>query len=130
MTYTLSVGLHNQMRIKHKYLRNKHICNKYWNRVRSREHPFETFMPSWYGGKCHWDADYQIKNQFENIVKEVRGMDKGHRRPYFRNSSSSFRRILNKHRKAKTRNAIARIRNGDFDHEMPTFKRDAAWMYW
>lgn len=123
------------MRIKHKYLRNRHVRSKYWNRVRSREHPFETFCPYiidvaprnyWIRG---WDADEQIKDHFKSIVKETRGMDKGHRWVCFRNSSSTFRRILNKQRKAKFRNAIARIRNGDIDHEMPIFKRDAGWLY-
>jgi len=118
------------MRIKHKYLRNKHVRSKYWNRVRSREHPFETYMPSWYWGKLQWDSDLQVKDHFKSIVKEARGLDKGHRWVCYRNASSSYRRMINKHRKAITRNAIARIRNGEFDHEMPIFKNDAAWMYW
>jgi hypothetical protein len=124
------------MRIKHKYLRNKHVRSKYWNRVRSREHPFETHCPYvihiasrnyWVRG---WDFDEQVKDHFRKITEQVRGMDKGHHGIYYRNASSSFRRMINKQNKANIRNAISRIRNGDYDYEVPNFKRDAAWLYW
>lgn len=118
------------MKIKHKYLRNRHVRNKYWNRVRSRNHPFETIMP-WVPWSIYptYSSEEQIKSHFENITKEARDLDSGHRRPFFRNASSEYRRMINKQRKAQERHALARIRNGDYEYEVPRFKNDAAWLY-
>ena len=118
------------MRIKNKYLRNRHVWNNIWKRVRNRNHPFETFHPYWFLGKIRNTAEEQIKENLEWITKQAREIDNGHSRVFFRNASAEYRRMLNRRTKAQERAALARIRNGDYETEIPQFKRDAAWTYW
>lgn len=118
------------MRIKNKYLRNRHVWNKIWKRVRNRYHPYETYFLYWFHGSLYDSAEEQVKYHFKKIDREAREIYNGHRNVFFRNASASYRRHLNGIRKAKERAAIARIRNGDYEIEMPKFKNDAAWAYW
>lgn len=118
------------MKIKHKYIRNRHYWRKNWQRIRVTQHPFETFDP--------WDSQYyaystedQVKRNFEGITRDARRLENGsHSIAFAKNASSEYRRMLNKKRKALERNIMSRIRNGEYELEMPKFKNDAAWNYW
>jgi hypothetical protein len=118
------------MRIKNKYLRNRIIHNKFWNRIRQRHQPYKTIMPWFWDGSERYNADEQIKNHFDNIKREVRGLENGHNWVFFKNASSGYRRMINKERKAQERHALAKIRNGNYDIEFPRFRKDAAWLFW
>lgn len=118
------------MRIKNKYLRNRHFRKKYWKTARNLAHPYETYMPWVYGGEIHSPHEEQVKRNFEDITKQARALESGaHKQWLWMHSSADFRRILNQQRKAQERNAMAKIRNGDYEADMPIFKRDADWNY-
>lgn len=119
------------MKIKHKYIRNRHFRIKNWKRVRCLHHPFETYCP-WF--KLHtneWSIistyDEQVKREFEIIEKEARALETG--APTFQNSPSWYRRNLNRKRNARTRVAMKKINAGDYDIEVPFFKNDVDWFY-
>jgi len=115
------------MRIKNKYNRNRHFRLKHWKRIRSQSHPFETMCSN--PEYCHiWSYEKQVKDHFEWIIQQARALETG--QPCFMNSPSGFRRLLNKKRKAQERNVMAKIRQGDYDAEIPKWKNDAAWLYW
>jgi hypothetical protein len=119
------------MRIQNKYLRNKHFWNKSWNRARVVEQPYKTSCPYWrYGIVYAWSNEEQVKRHFEVITEQARRFVNGSSQVSFRNASASFRRVINAQRKAKESAAMQKIRNGQEDVEMPTFKNDAAWLYW
>ena len=120
------------MRIQNKYLRNRHFREKNWKRIRNTKHPFETYCPyHYYVGEYRCDLSYsyeeQVKRHFEWIDIEARGLESGAN--VFYNSPAGFRRMLNKQRKAAERNAMAKIRQGDYEVEVPLFKKDANWLY-
>jgi hypothetical protein len=116
------------MRIKNKYIRNRVFRSKHWNCIRSKSHPYETFMPSYFNSKIHYTFEEQVKSNFEWIIQQSRALENGGHSGMF-HSTSSFRRIINRERKAKERNVMARLRRGDYDVEFPKFKRDADWLY-
>jgi hypothetical protein len=120
------------MRIKNKYLRNRHFRNKNWKRIRNTKHPFKTHCPYHYiFGEYEYDPHYsyevQVKRHFELIDIEAWGLESGAN--VFYNSPAGFRRMLNKCRKGAERKAMAKIRQGDYEVEMPQFKKDANWLY-
>lgn len=116
------------MRIKHKYLRNRHFRNKHWKCIRAKEQPFKTLYPySAYTGRLY-PAEEQIERHFKWITQQARALETG--QPCFMNSPAFFRRLLNKGRKARERTAMAKIRQGDYDVEMPLFRKDADSLYW
>ncbi len=116
------------MKIKHKYLRNRHFHIKNWKRIRNQEHPFQTCMPYGLGQYLEdWDVDSQIKRNFESIDRNVRALESGYRGWF--NAPSNYRRMLNKCRKSAEREAMAKIRQGDYEVEVPIFKKDANWLY-
>ena len=119
------------MRIKHKYLRNRHVYQTTWRRVRAKEHPFETYCRSiTWNDRWREDAPEQIQRNFEWITEQTRYIVHGsHRCPYDK-APARYRRNLNHTRKAKERNIMAKIRQGDYDLDVPKFKNDAAWDYW
>jgi hypothetical protein len=116
------------MRIEHKYIRNRRFRCKAWNRIRRQSCPFETITPWCWLGVITYTYEEQVKNHFEWIEKQARAIDRGTRK-HWNHASASFRRELNKQRKAKERSALARINNGNYELELPTFKRDADWLY-
>ena len=118
------------MRIKNKYLRNRHVYKTAWNRVRSKEHPYETFCPKEWQFLRWGSADEQVKRNFEWIEEQTRYIIHGSHRCPFDNAPAHVRRKINRARKAKERNIMAKIRRGDYDLELPKFKNDAAWDYW
>ena len=117
------------MRIKNKYLRNRSFRIKHWNYIRSKSQPYKTIMP-WFGynTESSYSADEQIKNHFEWITQQSRAIENGCHTGMF-HSTSSFRRLINKERKAKERAVMQKIRNGNIDVEFPKFRRDADWYY-
>lgn len=118
------------MRIQNKYLRNRHFRIKYWKRIRATEHPFETFMP-WFrwNSEMIYSAEEQVKNHFDWIDKQARHLESG--KVFSMNSApANFRRTIVRINKAKERQAMQKINNGDYDTEVPLFKQDAAWEYW
>lgn len=127
-------GKHNlmYMRIKNKYLRNRHFRIKNWKRIRNMEHPYETTCPYYYSGNKYiytpsFSYENQVKWHFEIIQRKAWALDSGANR--FMNAPAIFRRILNRQYKAKEKNAIAKIRQGDYEVEVPHFKKDANWLY-
>jgi len=111
------------MRTENKYIRNRRFRLKAWKRVRSLTNPYEYTHDSWY-----WTTEKRVESNFEWIAKQARAIDSGTHK-HWNHASASFRRELNKQRKAKERHALARINNGDLEYEVPTFKRDADWLY-
>jgi hypothetical protein len=122
------------MRTENKYDRNRRFRNKAWKRIKVMSAPYETFCPYQIDGAPHswlirrWDTEEQIKHHFEWIDKQARAIDKGTHK-HWNHASASFRRELNKQRRAAERHALARINMGDVDYEMPRFKRAADWLY-
>jgi hypothetical protein len=100
--------------------------------VRAREHPYQTFMP-WRWNTPYMtrgNAEEQVKENFECIDEQTRYIVHGsHRCPYDK-APARYRRNLNHTRKAKERNIMAKIRQGDYDLDVPKFKNDAAYDYW
>jgi len=125
MNYNIVISSH--MKIKNKYLRNRAFRSKHWNRIRSKSHPFETYSPFLNGWNC-FSYEQQVKSHFKWIDQQSRAIENGCHAGIF-HSTSSFRRILNKQRKAKERMAMQKIRLGEYDVEVPKFKRDADWLY-
>lgn len=118
-----------QMRINNKYLRNKAFRNKHWNRIRRKSHPFDTYNPyGLYSSHMTSPVEEQIRRNFEWIEQQARALESGNSGGLF-HATSGFRRMLNSMRKAQERTAMARIRNGNYDTEMPKFKNDADWFY-
>jgi hypothetical protein len=112
------------MRIPNKYNRNRHFRIKHWKRIRRLENPYEYTHGAWF-----WTTEEQIIRNFESIAKRARALEAGDTR-YSWEAPSAFRRSINKDNKAQVRHAMARINMGDYDYEVPHFKRDAAWLYW
>lgn len=116
------------MRINNKYIRNRHFRNKHWKRIRNQSHPFETYMPwFFYYVGANYTTEQQIKDHFDWITKQARQIESGNRHGL--HAPKDFRKGLNARRKAKERQILNRIRLGDYDAEMPTFKRDADWLW-
>ena len=117
------------MRIKNKYIRNRNARSKAWHSVRNRNHPFETMMPwFYYNSKANYTFEEQVKNHFEWIDEQARAVESGHHRSFF-HAPKHYRQDLWKERKAQERVILARIRQGDYDVEMPKFKKDADWLW-
>jgi hypothetical protein len=85
-------------------------------------------MPYHFLGSPNWTFEEQVKNHFEWIDQQARAIDNGTRK-HWNHASAGFRRQINKERKAQERHAMAKIRNGDYEVEVPKFKRDADWLY-
>ena len=111
------------MRITNKYIRNRNFRAKHWKRARSLTNPYEHTHGAWY-----YTTEESIQSHFESIDKQARAIENGSHK-HWHHASADFRRQLNKERKAKERNAMAKIRNGDYDADMPCFKRDADWLW-
>lgn len=75
-----------------------------------------------------WSTEEQIKRHFEWIAEKARAMESGHHRSFF-HAPKHYRKTLWKQRKAQEKTVLARIRKGDYDAEMPKFKRDADWLW-
>lgn len=116
------------MRIKNKYLRNRAFRIKYWKRIRNKSHPFETHCPSSFWHYCKWGAEEQIKKNFEWITIEARKLESGDTANCY-HAPKWFRKQINNQRKAKIRNVMFKVRNGDYELEIPKFKNDADWLY-
>ena len=116
------------MRTINKYLRNRDFRQKAWNRIRSKEHPFETITPYYIDNIAGWTVEEQIKSHFDWITEQSRAIDNGAHCHMF-HAPKFFRKMLWKKRKSLERNVMAKIRNGHYDLEMPTFKRDADWVW-
>jgi len=111
------------MRTENKYIRNRAFRQKCWNRIRRLDNPYENTDGSWY-----WTTEERIAHNFETITKRARFIDSGSHK-HWHHASATFRRHLNAERKAQERVAMQKIRNGDYDIEVPIFKRDADWLY-
>jgi len=111
------------MRIHNKYLRNRHFRIKHWKRIYKISHPYVNTQGVWY-----WTSEEQIKSNFDNIAKKANFIENGSHK-HWNHAPKSFRKILNNSRKAKERQVMVKIRNGDYDSEFPKFKRDADWLY-
>jgi hypothetical protein len=118
------------MRNKNRYQRNRIARHKYWNRIRSKSHPYETYMPySFYGSISPGNStEDQIKDHFEWIDEKARKMDIGNH-PGFFHAPKDYRHAIDRRKKAQVRNALQKINLGDYDTIIPTHKRDADWLY-
>jgi hypothetical protein len=115
-------------RISNKFVRNKIYRSKHWKRVRAKEHPHETYCHWLFPNSTIWNVEKQIKDNFENIDEQARRIENGSHRS-FEHAPSYYRRKLNRKRKAKERNALNKIKNGNYDVEIPVFRKDANWLY-
>ena len=120
------------MRIKNKYLRNRRFRIKNWKRIRNTKHPFETYCPyDYFLGEYRCNPRYsyeeQIKSNFEDIDNAARALEQG-KRVYF-NAHADYRRNINRRRKSKERHALIKINMGEYDVEIPRFKKNANWEY-
>jgi hypothetical protein len=111
------------MRIKNKYIRNRSFHVKYWNHIRHQTNPYEHTHGSWY---C--TIEERVKSHFEWISQQSRAIESGCHKGIF-HATSKFRRALDREKKAKVRVAMQKILNGDYDIEIPRFKKDADWLY-
>lgn len=119
------------MRIKNKYIRNRHFRSKNWKRVRNTEHPYETSMPwAYYNSHRKYTTEEQVKWHFDSINMRARALEKGSRGMWLSNVPSGYRRGLNKIKKAKERSVLVKINQGDYEAEFPRFYNDAHWLYW
>lgn len=118
------------MRIKHKYLRNRHVYRTTWKRVYRKEHVLETFCPKDWQYLRFGSAEEQIKENLKWIDEQTRYIVNGSHRCPLDSVPSTHRRMLNRERKAQERAIMAKIRQGDYELEFPKFKQDAAWDYW
>ena len=112
------------MRIQNKYLRNRHFRIKHWKRIRRLDNPYQFTNSGWY-----WTTEDQIKSNFESIAKRAWALEAGSTK-YSMEAPAGFRRQLNQENRAKIRHAMARINMGDWEYEVPVFKKDASWLYW
>ncbi len=111
------------MRISNKYIRNRVYRSKHWNRIRHLTNPFEYTHGNWYCTTAE-----QIKNHFEWIDQQARAIENGTHRQWV-HAPKHFRKTIWQERKSQERVVMARIRQGDYDAEMPKFKRDADWLW-
>jgi hypothetical protein len=114
------------MRTENKYNRNRAFRIKYWKRMRNITHPYETYCIYDRYGYHGRSYEEQVQSHFEWIGIRARALENGVDAGFF-HATSSFRRSRNKQYKAKERSAMQKIRNGNYDIEVPTFKRDADW---
>jgi len=96
--------------------------------MRIKSHPYRTYMPWYYYGKLFSSTEEQIKDHFDWITLRARALENGHHYGFF-HADAEFRRLINSGRKAKERSAMQKIRLGNYDVELPKFKRDADWDY-
>ena len=80
------------------------------------------------GDRPLWTAEEQIRQHFDHISKEARRLDGGSHRPWD-HAPSWFRRSINKIQKARERSAMSHIRQGEYDVEIPKFKRNVRWLW-
>jgi hypothetical protein len=111
------------MRNKNRYQRNRSFRQKYWNHCRSKTNPYEHTEDYF-----HWTSEERLNSHLEWIGLQARAMESGIHKGFF-HATASFRRAINRQNKAKIRNAMKKINNGDYDTIVPNFKRDADWLY-
>ena len=118
------------MRIMNKYNRNRHFRHKAWKRIRAQEQPYKTSMPFGFGGRIipEWSVEGQVKRHFDEIKRKSRAIENGAHKGLF-HATSEFRRVINKSKKAQVRRAMSKINHGDYDAVLPTFRKDADWLY-
>lgn len=116
------------MRTENKYNRNRAFRIKCWKRMRNITHPYETYCPWSIYGYYMSSYEEQVQSNFEWIGIRAKALENGVEGGFF-HATSSYRRSINKVRKAKERSAMQKIRNGNYDIEIPTFKRDADWNF-
>lgn len=118
------------MRIHNKYLRNRHFRIKYWKTIRNRNHPYECHMPQTTYNPAYiaygYPVEEQIANHLDWIGVQARALEKGGMNFH---APKTFRKYLNRERKSQVRAVMAKINLGDYDVELPKFKRDADWLY-
>lgn len=75
-----------------------------------------------------WTFEEQVRDHFEWIDKRARAMENGtHKR--WHHAPKHFRQTLWQERKAQERSVMAKINQGDYDLELPTYKKDADWLW-
>jgi hypothetical protein len=82
-------------------------------------------MPVWLGSS----VEKQVEKNFNLIILAARGLESGNS-VYCQTVPAWFRRMINKKNKAKERHVLVRINRGEYELEVPHFKRDAAYDYW
>lgn len=66
--------------------------------------------------------DEQVRKHFEWIDAEVWGLESGANT--FMNAPAHFRRLKNRQRRAREQAMMAKINQGDYEAEVPVFKRN------
>jgi len=111
------------MRIENKYNRNRAYRAKHWKRIRRQNNPYEHTHGAWY-----YTSEEQVKSNLEGITNQARAIENGSHK-HWHHAPKHFRKSIWMERKAQERNVLAKIRQGDYDAEMPAFKKDADWLW-
>lgn len=87
-------------------------------------------MPWYYDLPCYvrYTVEEQVKIHFEWIEEQARAIENGTRK-HWNHAPKFFRKILNQSRKSLEKKAMSKVRQGEYETEFPTFKRDADWLY-
>jgi hypothetical protein len=115
------------MKIKHKYLRNAHVKNKYWKSVRNQKHPYRTslFLSPYYS-RTH---EKQVKQHFEYIDRHARKLESGG--SGYPTVAAEFRRMLNRQLRTQQKQSLHKVNSGDYEDVIfPPSKKTAAWLFW
>jgi len=121
------------MRIKNKYLRNRHKRNCAWHRakqIEGGEFTQKWFFPSALGGFMEWPVEQQ-KEYHQRMLEThwVRTFLKGGKRGAHK-SPRQYRNFIERRHRRKVKNVIDKIQNTVHDMEdleVPNFKYNADW---
>ncbi len=125
--------LHRNMRIKNKYLRNRHARNKAWNRAKKivgGEFSQKFSNPYWFHGKKYATVDEQLRDH-QTWISEwwVRGFLSGQKEGRC-NSPQWYRQIIERRERRLVKIALDRmlkdVNNVD-DYDIPCYNHDANW---
>jgi hypothetical protein len=116
------------MRIKHKYLRNRHFKTKSKNRAKSilGEFSYKAYFPYWIYGQLYDSPEKQLlhhQKEIEDLSNTFIRGDKSGRH----HAPRSHKCLLEQRRRASNHLSLKKIMNGYEDVEFETFKQDADW---
>lgn len=125
--------LHENMRIKSKYLRNRHARNKAWKRIVKFEgglYSYKCYFPWWFHGFRYETPEQSIKDREEYfqtwwLRSLLGGNKKGHH-----NAPKWYRQEIERPERRAVKAVLDKmlkdVENVD-DYDIPTFKHDANW---
>lgn len=117
------------MRIKHKYLRNRLVKTNTRKRVKAfvgGEFSYKAYCPSWiYSNPEKYSSEAQLKDHQKYIdewwVRGIISGGKGYHAPKW------YRKVYERAERRAIKVSISKIMNGYEDIEMPYFRHEADW---